>query len=291
MEIQLASMENVSCWAFRKLMHGITDSYTGIFSMNYLIKRAKAWKEIDTFKIEGQRQWIQLSTSKEKECADFLKRIDKQLKLEPEKDNVYGLQLNLSCPSPNIISIGQGPALIKRPQKVASLINELLKQNKFKVSLKTRLGLNETEVKEKRIIKLFEELKKIKNINFTEVVVHFKHAKQPSFAEPDYSMLKELCGFNIPIVINGGIKSHKDFNNIIKELSPDERKNIKGLMIGREALSNPDCFAEISNLLNNTELQKRSLEEINSEFKKLCEEHMPKEIYLKKINQLCSWNK
>ncbi|MDP3026810.1 MAG: tRNA-dihydrouridine synthase [Nanoarchaeota archaeon] len=294
MEIHLASMENVSCWAFRRLMQGITDSYTGILSMNYLIKRTKAWKEIDTFKIKGQRQWIQLSTSKEKECSDFLKRIDKQLELEPEKDNVYGLQLNLSCPSPNIISIGQGPALIKRPQKVASLINELLKQNKFKVSLKTRLGLNETEVKERRIIKLFEELKKIKNTNFIGVVVHFKHAKQPSFAEPDYSMLKELCSFNIPIVINGGIKSYEDFNNIIKELSPDERKSIKGLMIGREALSNPDCFVEISNILkkiDNSIIKKRSMEEINSEFKKLCEEHMPKEIYLKKINQLCGWNK
>lgn len=291
MEIHLASMENVSCWAFRKLMQGITDSYTGILSMNYLVKRTKAWKEIDTFKIEGQRQWIQLSTSKEKECADFLKRIDKQLKLEPEKENAYGLQLNLSCPSQSIINIGQGPALIKRPGKVVNLINELLKQNKFKVSLKTRLGLNETEVREKRIIKLFEELRKIKNINFTEVVVHFKHAKQPSFAEPDYSMLKELCRFKIPIVINGSIKDYKDFNNIIKKLSPDERKNIKGLMIGREALSNPGCFVEISNLLNNTRLQKRSLEEINSEFKKLCGEHMPREIYLKKINQLCNWDK
>jgi len=289
MEIHLASMENVSCWAFRNLMQGVTDSYTGVFSMTYLVERAKAWREIDIFKINGQRQWIQVATSKEKECADFLKEIDERFNLEPEKNNVYGIQLNLSSPSPSIVKIGQGPALIKRTQKVVSLINELLKQNKFKISIKTRLGLNENEVKERRIIKLFEELKKINNPNFTEVVVHFKHAKQPSFAEYDFSMLKELCGFNIPIVINGGINNLNDFNNIIRTLNPDERKNIKGLMIGREALRNPDCFVDISNMLNKTTLEKRSFEKINSYFKKLCEEHMPREIYLEKIKRLCAW--
>jgi tRNA-dihydrouridine synthase len=284
-------MENVSCWAFRKLMQGVTDSYTGVFSMTYLVKRAKAWREIDIFEIKGQRQWIQVATSKEKECVDFLKEIEERLKLEPEKNNVYGIQLNLSSPSPSIVKIGQGPALIKRTQKVISLINELLKQNKFKISIKTRLGLNEYEVKEKRLIKLFQELKKINNPNFTEVVVHFKHAKQPSFAEYDFSMLKELCEFNIPIVINGGINNYNDFNNIIKQLTPDERKNIKGLMIGREALRNPDCFVDISNMLNHTLLNKRGLEEINKEFKRLCLEHVPREIYLEKIKRLCPWYK
>ncbi|MFA7708038.1 MAG: tRNA-dihydrouridine synthase [Candidatus Pacearchaeota archaeon] len=291
MEIQLASMENVSCWAFRKLMRGITDSYTGVFSMNYLVKRGKAWREIDTFKIEDQRQWIQVATSKETECAEFLKEIDERLKLEPEKDNVYGIQLNLSCPSPNIVKIGQGPALIKRTQKVVSLINELLKQDRFKISIKVRLGLNEYEVKERKLIKLFEELKKINNPNFTQVVVHFKHAKQPSFAEYDFSMLKELCSFNIPIVINGGINNYNDFNKIMQTLTPNERKNVKGLMIGREALRNPDCFVDVSNMLNKTILEKRDLEQINSDFKRLCEEHQPRGIYLEKIKKLCPWYK
>jgi tRNA-dihydrouridine synthase len=291
MEIHLASMENVTCWAYRKLVPGITDSYTGILSMKYLVERTKAWKEIDTFKIEGQRQWIQLSTSKEKECADFLSRLDKQLKLEPEKDNVYGLQLNLSCPSPKIINIGQGPTLIKRTQKVVSLVNELLKQDRFKISVKTRLGLNEKEVYERRIIKLFEELKDIDNKNFTQIVVHFKHAKQSSFAPPDYSLLKELCSFNIPLVINGGITKYDDFKNITRNLMNSERKNIVGFMMGRMALGNPNCFIETSNLLNSTALKKRSNEQINSDFKILCGEHVPRNIYLDTINELCKWNK
>jgi len=270
-------------------MQGVTDSYTGMISMGYLLERNKAWKEVDFFDIDGQRQWIQVLSSREKECNDFLKRINEKLKEEPEKSNCYGIQLNCSCPSPMIVKIGQGSALIKRPLKVASLVNELLKQDKYKVSVKTRLGLNEFEVRERRIFKLLEELEKIKDPNFTEVVVHLRHAKENSDAVYDYSVLKEICDYNIPIVINGGIKSYRNYNNIVKTIP--KRKNIKGLMIGREALSNPDCFVEVSNMLNCTLLKNRDLEEINSEFKKLCEEHMPRNIYLERIKKACEWNK
>jgi tRNA-dihydrouridine synthase B len=289
MEIHLASMENITCWAFRSLMSGVTDSYTGMISMGYLLERNKAWKEVDFFKINGQRQWLQVLTSREKECSDFWNRINEKLKEEPEKDSCYGIQLNCSCPSPMIIKIGQGSALIKRPVKVASLINELLKQDKYKISLKTRLGLNDFEIRERKVFRLFEELEKIKDPNFTEVVVHFRHAKENSDEPYDYSVLKEICDYNIPIVINGGIKSYRDYNNIVKTIA--KRKNIKGLMIGREALKNPDCFAEISNMLNCTLLKKRSADEINNEFKRLCEEHVPRDIYLDRIKNSCAWNK
>lgn len=286
MELHLASMENVTCWAFRKLCKGATDSYTGILSMQYLIQRNKAWKEIDSFKIAGQRQWIQVATSKESECKEFLARLNKELAKEPEKDNVYGVQLNLSCPSPQIVCIGQGAALIKRPKKVASLIQELLKQDKFKVSIKARLGLNYTEVQEKRILELFKELEKISHPNFRHVCVHFKHAREESFTPYDYSLLKELSDFKIPLVVNGGIKNYSDFTNIVKDVN---KKNIIGLMLGREPLNNPDCFVQMANKLNKTDLKERDKEEIKDEFYQLIEEHMPREIYLKKISGMCPW--
>ncbi|VVB78208.1 tRNA-dihydrouridine(20/20a) synthase [uncultured archaeon] len=287
MEIHLASMENITCWAFRSLMQGVSDSYTGMISMGYLIERHKAWKEVDMYPISSQRQWLQVLTSRENECKKFLERINEKLSEEPEKDNCYGIQLNCSCPSPMITGIGQGSALVKRPLKVYNLVSELLKQDKFKVSLKTRLGLNPLEIKEGRIFKLLEELEKIKDPNFTEVVVHFRHAKERSDSPYDYSPLKEILDFNIPIVINGGINCYRDYNNIVKNIP--KRKNIKGIMIGREALKNPDCFVEVSNMLNCTLFKNRNLEEINKDFRKLCEEHVPRDIYLKRIADSCSW--
>jgi tRNA-dihydrouridine synthase len=287
MEIHLASMENITCWVFRKLCVGASDSYTGVLGLTNLIKRANAWEEIDTFPILGQRQWIQISTSKESECRDFLKKLEEEIKKNPEKDNIYGIQLNCSCPSPNLIMIGQGPALIKRSTKVSNLLGELLKQNKYKVGIKLRLGLNEMEVRQRKIFTLLEELEKIakNNTNFTNVTIHLKHAQESSMKEYDYSLLDEIASYNLPLIINGGIKNSEDVKKLIESVSPENRKNIKGVMFGREALRNPNCFIEINKKFNDSEQIGRSSMEINTEFKELCREHQPKTIYLKTIGE------
>lgn len=286
MEIHLASMENVTCWAFRKLCKGATDSYTGMMSANYLIRRTKAWKEIDLFPIDGQRQWLQIATSKEKECSELLVRLERELSANPEKNNLYGIQLNASCPSPQVINIGQGAALMKRPKKIISLIQELLKQNKFKVSLKIRLGFNIIEAK-KSLFTLLQEFKKIKNKNFSHLVIHFKYGNESSFTPYNYSILSEICQFKIPIIINGGINNYNDFSKIISSIP--ENNNVKGFMIGREAINNPDCFTSILNSIYNSNIPARTPDKILSEFKELCEQHPPKEIYLKKIAEFAPW--
>jgi tRNA-dihydrouridine synthase len=287
MELHLASMENITCWAFRKLCRDASDSYTGMLSLTNLTKRENTWSEVDTFPIESQKQWIQIATSKENECAAFLKKLEEELKKHPEKDNIYGIQLNASCPSPNIIRIGQGPALIKRATKVSNLIKELLKQNKYKVGIKLRLGLNEFEVKQRKIFTLFKELEKIAkdNPNFANVTIHLKHAQESSSGKYDYSLLNELASYNLPLIVNGGIKNSEDIKKLLESVSPENRKNIKGIMLGREALKNPDCFSEIKSSLNSLEMNKRSPAEIKSEFNSICKQHTPKEIYIKTIKE------
>ncbi len=287
MEIHLASMENITCWAFRKLCLPATDSYTGVLSLTNLIKRSNIWEEIDTFKIEGQRQWVQVATSKETECFAFIKKLEEEIKNHPEKDNVYGIQLNASCPSPNLIRIGQGPALIKRVTKVCNLIKELLKQDKFKVGIKLRLGLNDMEVRQGKVITLLGELEKIAkdNPNFTNVTIHFKHAQESSSAKYDYSLINEIASFSLPLVLNGGVNNSEDAKKLMEMISTENRKNIKGIMIGREALRNPDCFSEINSEINNSSNKNRTQKEISSEFQNFCKEHNPKPIYLATIKE------
>ena len=287
MELHLASMENISCWAFRSLCRGATDSYTGMLSLNYLIRKNSAWKEVDMFKIEGQRQWVQVATSKEKECSEFLKKLNNELKANPLKNNIYGIQINASCPSPEIIRIGQGPALIKRPTKVSNLIKELLKQDKFKVALKVRLGLNPAEVQQRKVLSLFQELEKINDPNFTRITVHFKNAQDKSTTPYNYDLLKEMSSFKIPLIINGGIKSYEDYKLITKDMNV---KNIAGFMLGRAVLQNPDSFIAIKKNMNaDKNLAFRGLKLIGEEFEQLCKEQMPKPIYLEKIKKYCSW--
>lgn len=288
MEFHLAPLENVSCWAFRSLCKGATDSYTGMLSLSNLVKRNNAWKEVDTFFISNQRQWIQIATSKETECAKFIKKLQEELKNNPNKNNVYGIQLNASCPSPQLIRIGQGPALIKRANKVANLIRELLKQDQFKVSIKVRLGLNKFEVEQRKIFALFESLKKINNPNFAGVTVHFKHAQQKSCEPYDFSILKDLLRYDIPIIINGGIKTANDLKKIMQNIN---QTNISGFMVGRAAMQDPDALLKISTDLFKTQSINRDTQDIKKEFDSLCKIHAPNPIYLETIKEYCIWAK
>ncbi len=285
MELHLAPLENVSCWAFRSLCVGQTDSYTGMLSLSNLVKRNNVWKEVDTFSIPNQRQWIQIATSKETECAAFLLKLEEELKAFPEKDNVYGIQLNVSCPSPALIRIGQGPALIKRATKVSNLLKELLK-GRFRVSVKVRLGLNEFEVQQRKLVSLFEQLEKIDHPNFSGVTVHFKHAQQKSADAYDYSAIKELSRFNIPMIVNGGVNSYADFLKIVDGI---DAKNIRGFMVGRAAMENPDAIAMMRKEMDKTSFVARSPSDMKEQFEALCKLHTPNSSYVEKIRKYCAW--
>jgi tRNA-dihydrouridine synthase len=288
MELHLASMENITCWAFRKLFaSSCTDSYTGVLSLNNLLRRA-TWKEVDLYPIPGQRQWIQIATAKDEECKKFIERLVRMKKENPEKYNIYGIQLNCSSPSYHFTDIGQGPALIKRADKVSRLVKILLNQNEFKVSVKTRLGLAEEEVRQGAVYRLFSELEKIKDKNFVHVVVHFKHARENSDAPYNYSMMKKLSEYGIPIIVNGGINNYNDF---LRATQNANKKNIIGFMMGREALRNPDCFNESNKILYHKNLPSRTPEQVKKEFEENCEINPPKEGYMKAIKHYCPWAK
>ena len=221
-----------------------------------------------------------------KECADFILRFGEHLKSNPEKDNVYGVQINASCPSPNLIKVGQGPALIKRASKVSSLIRELLKQDKFKVGIKVRLGLNAAEVEQRKLSHLFSQIEAIGDPNLSRVTVHFKHAGQRSAEPYDYSILRELVSYKLPIVLNGGIRTASDVKRIIKDV---DTINIAGVMAARAAMEDPNCFARMSNELNGTSLKERTMAELKTEFDALCCKHEPKPLHLETIKRYCRW--
>ena len=67
------------------------------------------------------------------------------------------------------------------------------------------------------------------------------------------------------------------------------KKNIIGFMMGREALRNPDCFIKISNSLRGTSFKARTSQDFKEEFEDNCKLHLPKAIYIQKIQKYCPW--
>ena len=145
-------------------------------------------------------------------------------------DGFMGFNLNLSCPSKEVIRQGKGAAMVKRAAKTAKLVS-VIRNFGHPVSVKLRLGLNSFEKKNKLY------LNNLGGVDPDFFIIHAKHAAQGSDEPEDYSVYPECveAARGIPVIANGGITS-SDKVETLREMG------IEGVMMGRPALGNPAVF-------------------------------------------------
>ncbi|MBN1801010.1 MAG: tRNA-dihydrouridine synthase [Candidatus Lokiarchaeota archaeon] len=287
MELHLAPMKNISCWAFRALFPEITDSYTEMINLKELIKeRQRVWDHIDTFQIKNHRQWIQVLTNNVNDMLRLPECLKSFYSKNPERANIYGVCINACCPDPRIISAGEGAALVKRTKRLRNLIEVFLgdsESHRFHISCKMLLGLNSKEMYYNKCLDFLSSIESIDDPRLAPTIIHFKHAKQPSISEPHWEFLQTSLKAGMPIIINGNIRTNQDIQNIKQKLSLDTQKKwnelILGLMIGREALRNPDCFQFFITRSQNEKISKKKL------LKNNIKTHSPEMRFLKNIKK------
>jgi tRNA-dihydrouridine synthase len=155
-----------------------------------------------------------------------------------------GFNLNLSCPSRNVIRQGKGAAMVKRATKTARLVS-VIRDHGQSVSVKIRLGLNHYEKENK----LF--LNNLEGVDPDFFVVHAKHANQASDEMEDNTVYPECveAARGIPVIANGGINTSEAVQVLVET-------GVAGVMMGRPALRNPAIFDQIKNTLGINSLPK-----------------------------------
>ena len=224
-ELMLAPMENHTGPEFRELCYkkGADSTFTEMARISALAKNNKP--TLEKIKIPNPiPTYIQLVGSNETALKKFLQQF------EPPK-GFLGFNLNLGCPSDDIIRNGLGCALIKRVSKVKKLV-QIIRDYNYPVSIKLRLGMNQFE-KEKKVY-----LNLIKEVDADFFIVHAKHGRENSDDPTDFTIYQECVNTNKIIIANGGIKT-KEQIQYLKSIG------IKGAMIGRAALKNPDIFNDL----------------------------------------------
>ena len=173
---------------------------------------------------------IQLLTGREEHLEAFLAGFEPFTGFE-------GFNLNLSCPSPDVIRRGKGAAMIKRAAKTRRLVS-IIYDHGYKASVKIRLGTNTYE-KSRKVY-----LNSLSGVDADFFVVHSKTAAQGSIEEEDYSVYPECveAAQGIPVIANGGIDS-SDKVKLLQDMG------VSGVMIGRAALRNPAIFDILRNEL------------------------------------------
>jgi tRNA-dihydrouridine synthase B len=166
---------------------------------------------------------IQILSSSEEKLDQFLSEFK-------PFSGFAGFNLNLSCPSKDVIRQGKGAAMVKRGAKTQKLVN-VIRGHGYPVSVKIRLGLNQLE----KDNKLY--LNNLGSVDPDFFVVHAKHAGQKSAEVEDYSIYPECveAARGIPVIANGGVDTTEKVQKLME-------MGLAGAMMGRPSMSNPAVF-------------------------------------------------
>ena len=180
------------------------------------------------------------------------------------KFNYDEINLNLGCPSPRVSSGGFGAALMNDPELVKDCLLSIKENFNKEVSVKIRLGTDDNDIDKT----LDDFVDSIQSCNIKVFYVHARKAilkgltpKQNREIPPlNYERVRKLKEdfSDLEIIINGGIK-HLDF------LKRNDLSSLEGIMIGREAYSNPLIFSKVDKILEARLLKDNSLYDITSE--------------------------
>jgi len=187
---------------------------------------------------------VQLFGVEEKDFITAVDLVEKNFEL---------ININCGCPAPRETSIGAGAALLKKPEKINSIVKAIKSVATKPVTVKIRLGWNTNDS-----IKI---VKKIEKSDCDAIMVHGRTASQKYMGEADWEAIKEISeNTSIPIVANGDVKSGKSAEELL------EKTNCEFGMVGRKAMSNPFIFREINEHFEGKEWAPNSLDKVKCFF-------------------------
>jgi len=243
----LAPMEDVSDPPFRHLckQHGADMLYTEFISADGLVRDAeKSLKKLDIFEDE-RPVGIQIFGGEEDAMARSADIVEQS---KPEV-----LDINYGCPVKNVVCKNAGSGILRDIDKMIKLTERIVKSTALPVTVKTRLGWNESSI---RIVEVAERLQ---DVGVQALSIHCRTRHQMYTGRADWSWItkvKENPRIHIPIFGNGDVDTPERALEMLRTYGAD------GVMIGRAAIGYPWIFREIKHFFKTgTHLAPPTLEE------------------------------
>ncbi|MBD8069948.1 tRNA-dihydrouridine synthase [Robertmurraya yapensis] len=158
----------------------------------------------------------------------------RQMSIGMKELGFKGLDINMGCPVPNVVSRGKGSGLILRPEVAAELI-EAAKAGGLPVSVKTRLGYSDVNEWEEWLTHILKQ-------DIANLSIHLRTRKEMSKVEahweliPEIKKLRDRVAPNTLLTINGDIPDRETGLKLVRQYGVD------GVMIGRGIFKNPFAF-------------------------------------------------
>ena len=154
------------------------------------------------------------------------------------------IDINYGCPVKKVACRGAGAGILLDLPKMQAMTKEIVDRVKLPVTVKTRLGWDDSS------IKIVEVAKRLQDVGIKALTIHGRTRKQmyKGVANWDYiAEVKNHPEIHIPIFGNGDIDSPE------KALLYREKYQVDGMMLGRAAIGYPWIFREIKHFLKTGE--------------------------------------
>ena len=234
----LAPMEDVSDPPFRRLckLNGADMMYTEFISADGLVHDAKkSFQKLDIYDYERPIgiQYFGGQLESMIQAAEIV-----------ESANPDVVDINYGCPVARVACRMAGAGLLQDIPKMVELTAAVVKSTKKPVTVKTRLGWDEST------INIVEVAERLQDVGIQGLTIHGRTRKQMYKGEADWSWIakvKENPRIHILIFGNG------DVNSPEKALEYRNKYGVDGIMIGRASIGYPWIFREIKHFFDTGE--------------------------------------
>lgn len=160
------------------------------------------------------------------------------------------IDFNCGCPAKKIVSNNDGSAMMRNLSNTREVLLALRNSTSKPISVKFRLGIDDN-------INYLEFAKMCENVGVDFLTLHARTREQGYSGKVEVDAYKKLIAtVSIPVIWSGDIAS-------IKDVSVAKSIGCAGVMIGREALGNPEIFAKFKRKKVNTSKKEIILYHLN----------------------------
>ena len=228
----LAPMEDITGIAFRRICKefGADIVYTEFVNSDGLIRKNK--KTAGKMKITDTERPVGIQIY----GSDIQTMVEAAQMAEEEEPDI--IDINAGCWVKKVAKRGAGAGLLKDPVYMQEMVKKVVDSVKLPVTVKTRLGWDEEN------IKILEVAKRMEDAGAVELTLHCRTRTQAHNGIADWDWIRKVKEVvDIPVVLNGGVFSAEDAKHAFEQTGAD------GIMIARGAIGVPWIFLQTKELL------------------------------------------
>lgn len=235
----LAPMEDVTDISFRLLCKnfGADMVYTEFVSSDALIRNIQKTQQKLTISEEERPVTIQIYGRDPEAMVEAAKIC------EEAKPDI--LDINFGCPVKKVAGKGAGSGMLRTPELMLDITEQVVKAVNIPVTVKTRLGWDNDS---KIIVPLAEQLQ---DCGIAALTIHGRTRSQMYTGDADWSLIADVKNnprMHIPIIGNGDIDSPQICKQRFDETGVD------AVMIGRACFGAPWIFRDVKHYLETDQM-------------------------------------